>query len=104
METPFTWAPRGNIVILEARLKPEIANRKTEILTADNEHYLDDFDYFVYDKGEEVNIDLTVGDEVLFNVANLRIIHGITNAKKDKTYYFLSELLIQLRRPGPAII
>lgn len=100
----ITWTPRGDIVILEARLKPEVANRKIEIITAEGHHLLEDFEYFIYDKGELVSNDLSIGDEVFFNLANLRIIHGITNSKKDKTYYFLSELLLQLRRPGPAII
>lgn len=100
----FTWFPRRDTVILEARLKPEVANRNVKIISPDGEHYADDFDYFIYDMGEEVSRDLSIGDEVFFNLANLRIIHGITDQKKSITYYFLSEQLIQLRRPGPAII
>lgn len=99
-----TWAPRGDNVILEARLKPEHVKKEIKIVTADGDNYADHYDYFVYDKGERVNSDLMIGDEVFFNLANLRIIHGLTDPKKEVTYYYLSDMLIHLRRPGPANI
>jgi hypothetical protein len=97
----MNWAPRGDVVILKAILRPEVANKAIKVVSKDAEYYADDYQYFVYDVGETVNTDLTIGDEIFCNLANLKIIHGVTNRKLKETYFFVIDGIIPLRRRGP---
>lgn len=97
----LTWVPRGNNVIVKAILKPEKANEKISIVSETGEYYAEDYLYYVHDVGEEVSNDLSIGDEVFLNLANLKVIHGVTNRKEKETYFFTIDGVITLRRPGP---
>ena len=100
-----TWAPWKENIILRGVLKREVSERKVKSTDNDGNYYIDDYDWFVYDKGNEVDPFLEIGDEVEVNHANIRVLNGVTNRKKEETLALLaSDLLIRCRRPGPVTI
>lgn len=103
----INWAPRGNIVLLRAVLKPEIAKSKILRADSDGNHFIDDYEFFVHDKGEEVGMDLELGDQIYCNYANIKFIHDDkdgTQRKEDETFVMILDQLIDLRKPGPQTI
>ena len=101
------WAPRNNMVILEARLKQERIDSSVIRADSDGNNFTDDYEFFVYDKGEEVNIDLEIGDRIYCNYANIKFIHDDkdgTDRKANVTYMMILDQLIDLRKPAPVTI
>jgi len=121
MNRELDWIPRGGLVVLKAILNPGVEDRKlafekegaeevinnetiTDVVDADKNFYIEDYKYFIIDKGESVQNDLLFGDEVLFNFANLREIQGVSDRSKRETYFTLGDSVITMRKPGPIIL
>lgn len=117
----LTWVPRGGLIVLMAELTPgveekriafqkdgaeETINEETiiDIIDVDGNYYIEDYRYFIYDKGESVKYDLGLGDEVMFNFANLREIERTTDRSLKKTYFIIADSVITMRRPGSKTI
>lgn len=99
-----TWVPRRDSVIIRGVLKNEVVNRKVKVTDSDGNYYLDDYDWFVYDKGEDVDPYLEIGHEIYMNHANIRVFFGITDRKKEETLAYISDMLILFNRPAPTQI
>jgi len=100
----FDWIPRGNIVVLKGVLKKEVRDSKIIKRTSDDEYFIDDFIYYVYDKGPDVRDDIEIGSEIYCNYANIKIIYGTTNRKAEESYYMIIDQLIDLWKLPEQII
>ena len=100
----FDWIPRWNIVILKGILKKEVRDSKIIKRTSDDEYFIDDFEYYVYDKGPDVRDDLEIGSKIDCRYENIKIIHGTTDRKAEESYYMILDQLINLWKLPEQII
>jgi len=110
------WIPRGTAIIIKGLLKPGIEEKKIEskkedseinevdIIDVEGNYYVDDYVYYLFDKGEFVKNDMQIGDEIIINYNSISEIAGLTDRKLTETYFMANDGSVSLYSPAPQII